>query len=460
LLHKFLPFLKVKNDSIVPAVREKYFDKNITSISYNSLNLPGVVTFSDGNTVTYGYDASGSKLSVAYTVGGSTVKTEYAGNKVYKNGTLSMILTEEGYITLSGTTPTYHYYLRDHQGNNRVVIDQAGTVLQVNHYYPFGGLFGEGVQTSSQPYRYNGKELDRQLELDLYDYGARHYDATLGRWLTVDPLAEKYYGISPYAYCANNPVNMIDPNGMWSDWVEDRQKRIYWDEQATSQATTALGEAYIGRTVYATDQNGSFRYGDQFGNWHDSAPLGEVSVTGFQTSGSGAVSSAIRGAAGGYDPQWIVGFNKFVEAGLKAINLTLTATTLAADAGSLGGGSRVRAVLNSVDDVAKGGIQLTKKTFGHTFTTHGDDMTNFLINRAKGSGMAQGQFLNNQKAAQFILDNVGKTANGAVNIPINIPIPKGFPARVIMPDGTFKAATHIRLIPGGSGVKTAYPLIP
>ena len=83
-------------------------------------------------------------------------------------------------------------------------------------------------------------------------------------------------------------------------------------------------------------------------------------------------------------------------------------------------------------------------------------MTNFLINRAKGSGMAQGQFLNNQKAAQFILDNVSKTANGAVNIPI----PNGFPARIIMPDGTFKAATHIRLVPGGGGVKTAFPLIP
>jgi len=109
----------------------------------------------------------------------------------------------------------------------------------------------------------------------------------------------------------------------------------------------------------------------------------------------------------------------------------------------------------SIGIASNGGVQLTKKTFGHTFTIHGDNLTNFLIKRAEGSGTAQGQFLNNQKAAQFILDNVGKTANGA----INIPIPKGFPARVIMPDGTFRAATHIRLVPGGGGVKTAYPLI-
>ena len=175
--------------------------------------MPVTVTFSGGNTAAYGYDAEGTKLSVTYAAGGNTVKIEHAGNKVYRNGTLSMILTEEGYITLEGATPAYHYYLKDHQGNNRVMINQGGTVLQVNHYYPFGGLFGEGVQASNQSYRYNGKELDRQLNLDLYDYGARHYDAALGRWLTADPLAEKYYPTSPYAYCGNNPVIFIDPDG-------------------------------------------------------------------------------------------------------------------------------------------------------------------------------------------------------------------------------------------------------
>jgi RHS repeat-associated protein len=189
--------------------------------------LPQEVTFAGGNTVTYGYDASGSKLSVTYQTGGTTIKTEYMGNKVYNNGTLSMVLTEEGYLTLPGTTPAYHYYLKDHQGNNRVVIDQGGTVQQVNHYYPFGGLFGEGMQLSNQPYKYNGKELDRKFGLDLYDYGARHYDAALGWWFTMDPLAEKYYSISPYAYCGNNPVRFTDPTGM----VIDSLSQADWDKQ-------------------------------------------------------------------------------------------------------------------------------------------------------------------------------------------------------------------------------------
>ena len=192
----------------------KDLNKNITSITYNALNLPGVITFADGNTITYGYDAAGSKLSVAYTAGGSTVKTEYVGNKVYKNATLSMILTQEGYLTLAGTTPTYYYYLKDHQGNNRVVINQSGAVQQVNHYYPFGGLFGESLQTSNQPYRYNEKELDRFQGLDMYDYGARHYDAALGRWFTVDPMAESYSSLSLYHFSGNNPIRFVDLNGM------------------------------------------------------------------------------------------------------------------------------------------------------------------------------------------------------------------------------------------------------
>ena len=63
------------------------------------------------------------------------------------------------------------------------------------------------------PFRYNDKELDSKNGLNWYDYGARHYDATLGRWHVVDPLADKYYGYSPYVYCANSPLLLVDPDG-------------------------------------------------------------------------------------------------------------------------------------------------------------------------------------------------------------------------------------------------------
>ena len=137
-----------------------------------------------------------------------------SSNVIYENGTAKRLLTDEGYVDL--TTNTYYYYLKDHQGNNRVVINSSGTVQETNHYYPFGGLFS--TSTNVQPYKYNGKELDTKKGLNLYDYGARHYDAALGRWHVVDPLAEKYGSLSPYGYCANNPINRIDPIGMeWED---------------------------------------------------------------------------------------------------------------------------------------------------------------------------------------------------------------------------------------------------
>ena len=187
----------------------KDLNKNITDIQYNSLNLPSVVTFSDGSTIRYMYSADGTKLRTTHVINGVTTTTDYCGNVIYENGTAKRLLTDEGYVDLSNNT--YYYYLKDHQGNNRVVINSSGTVQETNHYYPFGGLFS--TSTNVQPYKYNGKELDTKKGLNLYDYGARHYDAALGRWHVVDPLAEKMGAWSPYGYCKNSPLMFIDPNG-------------------------------------------------------------------------------------------------------------------------------------------------------------------------------------------------------------------------------------------------------
>jgi RHS repeat-associated protein len=193
----------------------------------------------------------------------TTFKTDYCENVIYENGAVSKILTEEAYITLAGTTPTYHYYLKDHQGNSRVVINQAGTVLQVNHYYPFGGLMGESTTGGVQPYKYNGKELDRMHGLDLFDYEARHYDAAIGRWWTVDPLAEKYCGISSYAYCANNPVKYIDPDGRDPIYAKNfwgSVKLIGDDGQKSTGSYLVRGS--VAREVKAATKAGNFYTGN------------------------------------------------------------------------------------------------------------------------------------------------------------------------------------------------------
>ena len=222
----------------------KDLNKGISGITYNFLNLPNAVTFSDGSTITYIYGADGTKLRTVHKIGSTTTTTDYCGNVIYENGVQKLLLTEEGYITLSDSK--YHYYLKDHQGNNRVVISQSGTVEETSHYYPFGGTFASAGNV--QPYKYNGKEYDSKKGLNWYDYGARHYDAALGRFETVDPSAENYFKTSLYAYCGNSPISRIDPTG--ADWYEDKQGNLRWQEGSEalkgytnigSSASIALG---------------------------------------------------------------------------------------------------------------------------------------------------------------------------------------------------------------------------
>ena len=189
----------------------KDLNKNITAIQYNCLNLPSRVMFANGNSISYLYDAAGRKLRTVHVLEGDSVTTDYCGNVVYENGVPQILLTEVGYVSL--TDGKYHYYLKDHQGNNRVVVAEEGTVEEVNDYYAFGGLMSTSSRQSVQPYKYNGKELDSKSGLDWYDYGARMYDAALGRFMKTDRFSEKYVSLSPYQYGANNPVNNIDVNG-------------------------------------------------------------------------------------------------------------------------------------------------------------------------------------------------------------------------------------------------------
>ena len=189
----------------------KDLNKKILNIQYNCLNLPSRIEFENGHVISYLYDADGIKLRTTHIIGSDTTVTDYCGNVIYENGIPVKLLTEAGYVTLADSK--YHYFVQDHLGNNRVVVDQSGNVEEVNHYYPFGGLLSSSVSNAVQPYKYNGKELDRKNGLDWYDYGARMYDAALGRWHAVDPMSEKYYSISSYVYGLNTPHNCIDPDG-------------------------------------------------------------------------------------------------------------------------------------------------------------------------------------------------------------------------------------------------------
>ena len=220
----------------------KDLNKSISSIQYNLLNLPRRITYSDGSMATYTYTSLGEKVQVVYSTSQTTASQpstniveanedmkgsrdnnlrtamvpttmNYCGNVIYNGNSLSRILLDgEGYATIS-KIPTYYFFIKDHLGNTRATLQSNGTVKQTNQYYPFGKRWDDMGETFKQPYLYNCKELDEMHDLSWYDYGARMYEPALGRFMRMDPMAEKYYNISPYAYCANNPINAIDPDG-------------------------------------------------------------------------------------------------------------------------------------------------------------------------------------------------------------------------------------------------------
>jgi len=210
--------------------------KNLHIDYFNTLNLPADLDFGNDNRIFYHYTASGAKL-VKHVVSakGSESYTHYIGNIVYEGGNLSYILTEEGRLISEGSGTArrfrFEYNLKDHLGNNRVsfiVTDPGGAaeLVQATDYYPFGLVMKQYNGISSQEYRknkylYNGKELQDDViegsSLNWFDYGARFYDPQIGRWHVIDPSAEKYLSLSPYIYCANDPLLLIDLDG--KDWI-------------------------------------------------------------------------------------------------------------------------------------------------------------------------------------------------------------------------------------------------
>ena len=263
----------------------KDLNKGISNITYNVLNLPTGVTFASGGFIQYGYTADGIKRRMMYKEAdgsGNPVPTVYCCNVVYENSVGRLLLTEEGYVTLSDKK--YHYYLQDHQGNNRVVLSSSGAVEEANHYYPFGGVFASSGNV--QPYKYNGKEYDSKKGLNWYDYGARHYDAVLGRFTTNDRFAEKYYSMSPYQYGANSPVGNIDVNG---DSI-----RVYTETQSFGHTWISVGEG-SNMTVYSYGRyNGTNKGPDRSSN-----SLGNGSGVLLKLMGDEAKAYNDKKAAGG-----------------------------------------------------------------------------------------------------------------------------------------------------------------
>ena len=140
-----------------------------------------------------------------------------------------------GRIVTTEGNPEVHYFLTDHLGSVRLVVDCEGNVIEQDTYYPFGLRWsGPLIPVTDNRYRFNGKEDQTFVGLPFLDYGARMYDPERVSWLTQDPLMEKYYSIGQYNYCMANPVRLIDPTGMSSDeYYNEKGVKIYDTHEGT-----------------------------------------------------------------------------------------------------------------------------------------------------------------------------------------------------------------------------------
>jgi RHS repeat-associated protein len=160
---------------------------------------------------------------------------EYSSNQPYLEVTYTLTMKK-------------YYYIKDHLGSIRSVINESGIVVESNDYYPFGLKMPGRSYVSGTPSRnlFTGKERDDETGWDYF--GARYYDPAIGRWMVVDPLADKAPDMTPYHYCQNNPLNRIDPDGKWPPNPHSQMKAIAkhygapttWKEVGEQSKKTAI----------------------------------------------------------------------------------------------------------------------------------------------------------------------------------------------------------------------------
>ncbi|SNS33960.1 RHS repeat protein, partial [Dokdonia pacifica] len=277
-------------------------NKGIGNIDYNHLNLPETVTINtidaeqtaQQGTINYIYDATGVKLAkVVNDVNqNSTITTYYAGGYIYENNNgveqLKMFPHPEGYVepvygtsksiqkfssisqTTSFSTYQYAFNYTDHLGNVRLTyadsdgdgaIKPSSEIISEKHYYPFGlqqkgynETITSNVNSFANNFNYNGKEFNEELKLNWHDYGARNYDASIGRWMNIDFFANQYNSYSPYVYTLNNPVKFVDKDGRI---VRDPDGNIVFTETGSHIYFQTSSPEIIGQT---SDGNVTYGY--------------------------------------------------------------------------------------------------------------------------------------------------------------------------------------------------------
>ena len=300
-------------------------NKGINTITYNHLNLPVEIKWTNNKKINYLYTATGVKVQKTVTNGANIKTTDYLDGFQYNNDVLEFFPHPEGYVKATLLNPNnnkyaynYVYNYTDHLGNVRVSYTkdpQTGKlkILDESHYYPFGlkhseyakyGLIGQNLEVIIAPvadnpfkYRYNSKEWQDELGLSWYDYGARNYDPAIGRWMNHDPLAEVSRRWSPYAYAYNNPLRFIDSDGMKADdiIIENTSKKTLtrvkdgsvtdtWVKDGVTTETGLSKEQTEGRIAMTTHDDSEWQSNEVSIIFSDSKSVNRETVSDYTIS--------------------------------------------------------------------------------------------------------------------------------------------------------------------------------
>ena len=254
-----------------------YDGKNRVTLTRNILGQPYLLEQAGGACVEFSYLADGTKR---YMVLDNSEGPQYYGSFIYRYDEaagetyLESIAHPEGRFAATSYTsqhePVYSnlHYVTERVGSTVAIVDAdadaysdvEGTVLEGNGYTPFGERFaiGDFPKMHLNRFRFNGKEHLNRFGLPYIDYGARYYDPTVARWHHPDPMADKHPDTSPYAFCANDPVNFVDPSGE-DIWRLDSKGYVIERKTDTSRDMICLADSSPNTTQH--DKSIEFDYG-------------------------------------------------------------------------------------------------------------------------------------------------------------------------------------------------------
>jgi len=248
-------------------------NSNIAFVLYDIKNLPVRIYFTDNTIANYVYDIDGNRINNIMNnsgyryIYGANGQTELREKIV--NGSVTQVIHNifgndlVGTCTVTSTSSEKNYFLKDHLGSIKVIVNEDGSLSSYTDYDPFGlQLENRYTVNNEERYKFTGKERDEETSYDYF--GARYYDSRIGRWLQVDPLAEKYTGWSVYNYVRDNPLLLVDPNGSDDDWYQDASGNAQWVDsheknlEINGKTYENIGSSYTykqGNWSYTFNQN-------------------------------------------------------------------------------------------------------------------------------------------------------------------------------------------------------------